>query len=173
MGYITQLLARNEYVRHINRDHWVTLLPTVVADVAVSVVITGLSVAGILVSPPWTWFGLALLLVPAGHFALRVGDWWNRQYIITNRRVMHVTGTVNKRVSDTLLDKINDVVMVQSALGRLLDFGDIEIISGSETGVDVFTRISHPISFKKGLLPPAEILSEERPPRESEHDDRE
>jgi hypothetical protein len=50
------------------------------------------------------------------------------------------------------LDKINDIVMRQSALGRLLKFGDLEIISGSEMGADVFQRIADPVGFKKAML---------------------
>ncbi len=57
-----------------------------------------------------------------------------------------------KRVSDTSLEKINDILMEQSALGRVFKFGDIEIISGSESGIDVFRRITDPIEFKKELL---------------------
>jgi hypothetical protein len=59
---------------------------------------------------------------------------------------------VNKRVSDTLLEKINDIVTEQSAMGRLLKFGDVEIIAGSDSGVDVFYRLADPIGFKKDLL---------------------
>ena len=150
MGYVEELLARNERIVRVARDHWVTLLPVILVDVAVSIVIIGFSV-GIL-SPPWTWFGLLLLVVPIGHLALRVWAWWNKQYIVTNRRIVQVTGTFGKRVSDTSLEKINDIVMEQSALGRLLKFGDIEIISGSESGIDVFRRIADPIEFKKELL---------------------
>lgn len=156
MGYVEELLARNERIARVARDHWVTLLPAILIDVAVSIVIIGFSV-GIL-SPPWTWFGLLLLVVPIGHLALRVWAWWNKQYIVTNRRIIQVTGTFGKRVSDTSLEKINDIVMEQSALGRLLKFGDIEIISGSESGIDVFRRIADPIEFKKELLDQKETL---------------
>jgi uncharacterized membrane protein YdbT with pleckstrin-like domain len=156
MGYVEALLARNERIVRVARDHWVTLLPAILVDVAVSIVIIGFSV-GIL-SPPWTWFGLLLLVVPIGHLALRVWAWWNKQYIVTNRRIVQVTGTFGKRVSDTSLEKINDIVMEQSALGRLLKFGDIEIISGSESGIDVFRRIADPIEFKKELLNQKETL---------------
>jgi len=152
MSYVTKLLARDERIIRITRDHWITLLPAILVDVAVSIVIIGLSVLGIIFSPPWTWFGLLLLLVPIGHLALCVWAWWNNQYIVTNRRIIQVTGTFNTRVSDTLLEKVNDIVMEQSALGRLLKFGDIEIITGSESGIDVFHRIADPIEFKKALL---------------------
>jgi uncharacterized membrane protein YdbT with pleckstrin-like domain len=97
-------------------------------------------------------FGLLLLFAPIGHLLVRLWVWWSRQYVITNRRIIQISGMFNKRVSDTALEKVNDIVMEQSAWGRLLKFGDLEIISGSESGVDVFRRIADPIGFKKILL---------------------
>lgn len=159
MSYVEKLLARNERIVRVARDHWITLLPTILVDVAVSSAIIGLSVTGGILWLPWTWFGLLLLVLPIGHLVLRVCVWGNRQYIVTNRRVLQVTGTFSKRVSDTSLEKINDIVMEQSALGRLLNFGDIEIISGSESGIDVFRRIADPIGFKKEFLNQKETLA--------------
>jgi hypothetical protein len=82
----------------------------------------------------------------------RIWVWWNRQYVVTNRRIIQITGMVQKRVSDTLLEKINDIVTEQSAMGRLLKYGDVEIIAGSDSGIDVFYRLADPIRFKKDLL---------------------
>jgi len=110
-------------------------------------------------SPPWTWFGLLLLVVPIGHLVFRIWAWSNRQYLVTNRRLMQVTGTFDKRVSCTALEKINDVLMEQSALGRMLGFGNIEIISGSESGIDLFRRIADPIGFKNELFDQKEALA--------------
>ncbi len=159
MSYVEKLLARNEHIVRVARDHWITLLPTILVDVAVSIVIIGLSVMGVILSPPLTWFGLLLLVVPIGHFALRIWAWGNNQYVVTNRRILQVTGAFGKRVSDTSLEKINDIVMEQSAMGCMLKFGDIEIISGSESGIDVFRRIADPIEFKKELLDQKEALA--------------
>jgi len=152
MSYVDELLISDERIVRTTRDHWITLLATILLDVALSIVIIGLSVMGVIISPPWTWFGFLLLLVPLGHFLLRFIEWWYTRYIVTNRRIIQISGTVNTRVSDTSLEKVNDIVMEQSALGRLLKFGDLEIISGSESGIDVFRRIADPIGFKKDLL---------------------
>jgi uncharacterized membrane protein YdbT with pleckstrin-like domain len=151
MSYVEKMLAQNERVVRVAHDHWITLLPTILVDVAVSIVIVGLSVAGgiFFILP---WFGLLLLLVPIGHFLIRLWVWWNRQCVITSRRIIQITGMFSKRVSDTALEKVNDIVMEQSAWGRMFKFGDIEIISGSESGIDVFRRIADPIGFKKVLL---------------------
>jgi hypothetical protein len=159
MNYIERLLASNERVVRVARDHWITLLPTILADVAISIVIVGLVVLGTLLSPPWTWFGLLLLVVPIGHFALRLWGWWNEQYIVTNRRLIWVSGKFSKRVSDTALEKINDIVMEQSSLGRMLGFGEIEIISGSESGIDVFRHVTDPIGFKNEMFDQKEALA--------------
>lgn len=159
MNYVEHLLACNERIVRVARHHWITLLPAILVDVAVGIVIVGLSVLGIILSPPWTWFGLLLLVLPLGHLALRGWGWWNERYVVTNRRLIHVTGQLAKRVSDTVLEKINDVLMEQSALGRLLNFGDIQVISGSESGIDAFYRITDPIGFKNELFEQKEALA--------------
>lgn len=152
MGYVEQLLARNERIVRVAHDHWIVLLPTILVDAALSIVVIGLSVGGVLISPPLPWFGLLFLLVPIGHLGLRMWAWWNKQYVVTDRRIIEVAGTVNKRVSDTSLEKVNDIVMEQTMMGRLLKFGDIRIIAGSDSGIDVFHHIADPIGFKKELL---------------------
>ena len=42
--------------------------------------------------------------------------------------------------------------MTQSLLGRLFGYGNIEIITGSEIGVNNLTGIADPFAFKRGLL---------------------
>jgi uncharacterized membrane protein YdbT with pleckstrin-like domain len=152
MSYVGKLLACNEQVVRTARPHWITLLPAILIDVAIGIVVVALSLLGVILSPPWTWLGLVLLILPLGHLLFRVWVWWNEQYVVTNRRLIQVTGKLSKRVSDTALEKINDVVMEQSTLGRLLDFGDVRVISGSESGVDVFQRVADPIGFKNEMF---------------------
>jgi hypothetical protein len=152
MSYIKTLLARNERVVRVARPHWITLLPTIAVDVAVGVVIVGLSVLGILLSPPYTWFALLLLLIPLVHFLVRLWAWHSKETVVTNRRIIRVAGVLDKEVSDTLLEKINDILMRQTTMGRLLNYGDLEIISGSESGIDTFRRMADPVGFKRDLI---------------------
>jgi hypothetical protein len=78
--------------------------------------------------------------------------WYYRQYVVTTRRVLQVSGVFNRTVSDTNLDKVNDVVLTQSLLGRIFGFGTVKIISGSDVGVDTFERIADPMRFKRVML---------------------
>lgn len=152
MGYVNRLMARGERVVFITRQHWITLLPIILADLVIAIVIIAFSVAGTLFAPPLPLLGLLLLLIPLGHFLTRLIIWHNEQYIVTNRRVMEVKGVYKKYVSDSSLEKVNDVAMEQSALGRLLDYGDVRIITGADTGINLFRRIAHPIRLKTTMM---------------------
>jgi uncharacterized membrane protein YdbT with pleckstrin-like domain len=87
--------------------------------------------------------------------------WSNREYVVTNRRVIQVSGTFNKRVTDSSLEKVNDVKMVQSFFGRLFNFGDLEILTASEAGIDKLSWLADPIHFKTTMLD-----AKERMPRD-------
>ena len=48
--------------------------------------------------------------------------------------------------------------MIQSAFGRIFNYGDIEILTASELGVNLFKRIDEPIHFKTAMLNAKEAL---------------
>ncbi len=85
-----------------------------------------------------------------GRLALRQLD--VQDYIITNRRVMQVEGIVNKVSKDSSLEKINDAVLRQGLFGRLLHFGDLSILTASDTTVDDFKMLNDAANFKKAML---------------------
>jgi predicted Zn-dependent peptidase len=64
-------------------------------------------------------------------------------------------------VVDSSLEKVNDVKMTQSFFGRLFDYGDVEILTASEIGVNLFKRIGDPIKFKTAMLNAKEKLGYE------------
>ena len=59
----------------------------------------------------------------------------NLEYVVTNRRVIEVSGVLNKRTTDSSLEKINDAVLTQSIFGRIFGFGDLDILTASESGI--------------------------------------
>lgn len=110
------------------------------------------------------WIAIVVAIIPAAE-AIRITlDWVNEQYIITNRRVIEVKGTINKQVSDSALEKVNDVELTQSVVGRMLGYGTVQIITGSDIGVNLFHRISGPLRFKRAMLNAKEGLHESGPP---------
>jgi uncharacterized membrane protein YdbT with pleckstrin-like domain len=159
MSYIEQLLGQNEEVVLITRQHWMMLLPAFLANAALALLIVLVSaiVAGPLGNPLGV-FATALLIIPVARFVYQYLVWVNQEYIVTNRRVIQIEGIVNKDVTDSSLEKVNDVKMSQSVLGRMLDYGDVEILTASELGANLFKRIKGPIKFKTAMLNQKELL---------------
>jgi hypothetical protein len=108
------------------------------------------------------WIGVAIAVIPFADLIRILLVWMNERYIITNRRVMEVGGIINKHVRDSALEKVNDVDLKQSVLGRILGFGTVQIITGSDIGVNMFHRISNPVRFKREMLNAKENLHGEQ-----------
>jgi uncharacterized membrane protein YdbT with pleckstrin-like domain len=126
------------------RDYWRGLLIAAILAAAITL-------STMLLFPP-ALFLLALILIPLIRLVMRVVRWWNEQYIITNRRVIQAEGVINKHVIDSSLEKVNDVVLVQSVWGRLLNYGDVEILTASDMGVNRLDRLGSPVRFKTEML---------------------
>ena len=117
---------------------------------------------------PVGWIAIVIAVAPAFELVRISLDWLNERYIITNRRVIEVRGIINKHVRDSALEKVNDVDMNQSIVGRLLGYGTVQIITGSDIGVNMFRRISNPVRFKREMLNAKENLHEVPAPAEPE-----
>jgi hypothetical protein len=159
MGYIDSLMGRNEQTVFITRQHWLVLVATALMDGLLA--IAALVVAILLGRAEGILAVLAILAVfPIIHFIIRFLNWYNAQFIVTNRRVMEIRGVINKRVSDSSLEKVNDVVLEQSILGRFLNYGTVEIITGSDIGVNFFKHMAKPVRFKTEMLNQKEGMAE-------------
>lgn len=156
MGYLENLLGRNEQVVFLTRQHWLLLVWVGVIDGMLTIAAL---VAALVLGDAFIALA-ALSVFPIIHFVIRYLNWHNEQYMVTNRRVMEVRGVINKHVSDSSLEKVNDVVLDQSILGRLLGYGTVEIITGSDIGVNIFKYMSQPVRFKTEMLNQKEDLSE-------------
>src|SRR6266511_5791303 len=103
-------------------------------------------------------YGLILVLVPVVGMLNDILVWRNKAYIVTSHRVIQISGVFSKDVVDSSLEKVNDVKMSQSFWGRLFGYGDIEILTASEIGVNLFKRIAEPVKFKTSMLNAKEEL---------------
>ena len=161
-SYIDSLLGEREKILLISRQHWFTLVSSIVLEIVIFIVIlvagSALAIAYPSLSVVALVVGILILLVPLITMVMDILNWTNRQYIITNRRVMQISGVVNKNVIDSSLEKVNDIKMVQSVFGRIFDYGDVEILTASELGANKFRRIARPIHFKTTMLNAKEKL---------------
>jgi uncharacterized membrane protein YdbT with pleckstrin-like domain len=115
-------------------------------------VMTAISIAYAANQSPIILAAYLLILIPLFSMIRDIVAWKDREYIVTNRRVIQIFGIFNKSVVDSSLEKVNDVKMTQSFFGRMFDYGDIEIMTASEQGINLFKRIGDPIKFKTAML---------------------
>jgi len=160
--YLESMLGERERIIYVTRQHWLILARNIVLEIATMVAIVimiGLALgllshlAGLVII-----LGALIFLLPLATMLRDILNWSNRQYVITNRRVMQIAGIVNKTVSDSSLEKVNDVKMTQTAPGRMFNYGDVEILTASELGVNLFRQISNPVHFKTSMLNAKEAL---------------
>ena len=153
-SYLQQLLAKDEEIILVTRRHWLFLLGAILPELLLILLILG-GVSTLWAMTPlsgFSAFGFLLLLLPVISLIRDVMRWYADKHIITTRRVIHMSGVWSKNVIDSSLEKVNDVMMEQSALGRIFNYGDIEILTASEIGVNRFARIANPVGLKTAML---------------------
>ncbi len=159
-NYIENMLGENERIILITRQHGFVLFSSIIAEIVVTLIV--IAAFGIMISVnSMAWLGFLLALIPLSIMTWDIFTWNNHQYVVTNRRVIQIAGIFNKAVIDSSLEKVTDIKMTQSFFGRLFDYGDVEIMTASETGVNLFKRIGDPVKFKTAMLNAKEKLGYE------------
>ena len=158
--YINSMLGETERIILVTRQHGFVLFSSIAAEIVVTLIVFT-AVTVMTFTNPVAAFGYLLALIPLAIMAWDIMTWNNHQYVVTNRRVIQIAGIFNKDVIDSSLEKVTDIKMTQSFFGRLFDFGDVEILTASEIGVNLFKRIGDPIKFKTAMLNAKEKLGYE------------
>ena len=159
--YADTLLANGEVVAMRTRQHWIAIIrdilyPIVILIVVIAIffLISGIASDGFVgsVKSVVSWLSLGGLVVALAWSAWVIWRWASEDYLVTNRRVLKVEGIFNKHSADSSLDKVNDAVLDQSVFGRMLDFGDLDILTANEESVDRYKSLNHAPAFKREML---------------------
>lgn len=172
MSYNDRLMGTNEFPVFITRKHWSVVLQKSIKWILLALIMLAIGVA-IFIFLPQVQNGqysdklpivagivAFLILLDLINLAVDIMRWQNQQYIITNWRVVQTFGILNKTSIDSSLEKVNDVRLDQSWLGRIFNYGNLEIMTGSEVGVNLLNNIASPVAFKKALINAKEKLQE-------------
>jgi uncharacterized membrane protein YdbT with pleckstrin-like domain len=161
MGYAEELLSEGERIIAREKQHWFvfvagarfTILAVVIA-VILAILSSGIRDEGAegAVRTILQWITLILFFGGLVVLAWTTLRYLSQEYILTNRRVIQLQGVLNKTTLDSGLEKINDAALSQSIFGRLFGFGDLEILTASDSAVSKFHMIINPIAFKKAIL---------------------
>lgn len=165
VDYVKQQLGANEKIRYTERHHWIFF----VAEMIKWILFAAAVLAVIIIfrvwwfeGASWVWWLLLVFLVPAARIAWGFLSWRMNVYVLTNRRVIESTGVLSKRVADSSLEKLTDIVLKQSILGRMLDYGDIVVLTAAAgAGINNLRQIRKPMEFKTQMLDAKEELEHE------------
>ncbi len=156
MSYIGKLLGKDEVILLETRRHAFVLLGQFFKELLIlAALVTGWIVIRGLGNPEFFWIEIVLAAISAVVLISLFVDWlrWNNEaFFVTNRRVVQASGVLNKKVLDSSLSKINDVIMEQSFLGRIFDYGTIKILTATEEVINRVDKISRPMEFKKAMM---------------------
>lgn len=139
MAYPQNLLAEGETVEFELKPHWRALIvPAIVLVIDVFLLVWLFVWASGLDNAFGNVFKWVVVLVGLGVLVfgtlLPFARWMTTQYVFTTRRLITREGLVSKTGRDMPLSKVNNVSFRVSALGRMLNFGDLTIQSAGEDG---------------------------------------
>jgi hypothetical protein len=164
--YADRLLADGERVALRSRQHLLATIiegrvPWVLLVLALVLIFLDLSLTQGMLRDLFGLLGLGLLLVALVWLGYIYLSWLNQDYLVTNRRVIKVEGILGKRSADSSLEKINDAVLQQSLFGRMLGYGDLDIMTAAEESVDRYRMLSQAQTFKRTMLDEKHKLEQE------------
>jgi len=156
---LDKFLATGEVSLRAEHQHWFVLIANAIyAFLAwvLAAILLWLNAAFFngngLISTVTGWAVVILTIGGLIWFGWQVLVWQNEQFVLTNRRVLRLTGVLNKTVMDSSLEKINDAVLSESVFGRIFGFGDLEILTASESWISLLRMLPHPDQFKRAML---------------------
>ena len=76
--------------------------------------------------------GLFFALFIAGRWAWIMADWWVEKFIVTDKRVLLVTGIAYRKVAIMPLVKVTDLTFNRSPTGMLLGYGEFVVESAGQ-----------------------------------------
>jgi hypothetical protein len=158
MPYIDGKLASGERVLRREHQHWFVLVADArygILAIVAAILLLILRGAARTTGQFDTLIGyvvLALVIGGLAYLGWQILRWMNEEFVVTTRRVLQLEGVLNKRVLDSSLEKINDAVLTQSLFGRIFGFGDLDILTASETGISRLRMLKDADDFKRAML---------------------
>ena len=89
------------------------------------------------------------ILILSFAFAWAISIHGGKQYVVTTHRLIFKRGIINRNSFELLLRKCEGIQVDQSILGRILDYGTVNVTTGEAT--NSYKYIKHPLTFSKNI----------------------
>jgi membrane protein YdbS with pleckstrin-like domain len=130
---VRRYLFPTEKFRGEWRRHWIHLVKRLSLGVLITFILG--YIAGFLAKEGYQ-DALTILVVlwlgVIGWVLWDVAEWYYDRFILTNKRVMIISGIIARKVAMLPLGRVTDMKYTQSPLGRILGYGTFEIESAGQ-----------------------------------------
>jgi len=130
-------LKKDEKIIMETKPHWLTLVGPFLLMLIGSII-------GIIIGS----FGLLIGLVLVGYFIYKIIQRNNNLWTVTNLRVIDEYGVFSNNTKESPLDKINNVSYLQSFLGKIFGYGNVQIQTAAEIGSTTYFAVENPKELK-------------------------
>jgi uncharacterized membrane protein YdbT with pleckstrin-like domain len=150
--YIDENLQPGEKVLYSTNAHWIFFLPAIGLWIlaAIFLALSGMVPAGSpLMLVCWAMAAIVALIA----LYKTVTAWfqrWTTETDVTNLRVVHKTGFINRQTFEMSLDKIESVDVDQSIPGRIFGYGNVTI-TGVGKSEEKLATVSSPLAFRNAI----------------------
>lgn len=170
MLYIQESLSPDEEIVHIGHFHWVYTAQAILSIVwgilgCIAVIVGGIFFQQVY-GPEFysqNWLGMVRELHPGVRlggfliFVLGLLSFANRMVIkatteiaITSSRLIYKRGLVARHVGEMSIDRIEGVNVLQTIMGRILNYGRI-MVRGMGVGEVILPSLADPIAFRRAI----------------------
>jgi hypothetical protein len=146
-AYTAATLQFDERPLHQTTIHWMALSGSVIGAVLSLIVIVPIAMFASWRAFYWAWL---LLVIPAGILLSAAITVRTSELVITDRRVLIKVGFIQRHTFEMFISKIESVAVFQSMLGRLFNYGTVEI-RGTGGSSESFATIAAPLPFRDAI----------------------
>jgi hypothetical protein len=146
-AYTAATLQPDERPLHQTHIHWIALSGAVIGAVLCLIVIVPIAMFASWRGFYWAWL---LLVIPIGIVLSAAVTIKTSELVITDRRVLIKVGFIQRHTFEMFISKIESVGVFQSMLGRLLNYGTVEI-RGTGGSSESFATIAAPLPFRDAI----------------------
>lgn len=156
-------LRDHETILFNTRTHWLTVWKAFL----VLLLAVGFFIAAYFMAAPGPGnktlrlASLIVLALAVLYFAYR--EWYRRRdiWVVTNLRVIDEEGIFTLESKESPMEKINNISYRQTILGRILNFGEVEIQTAAMDGATLYTMITNPKKLEDTIAKAREKLARE------------
>jgi len=145
--YTAATLQANERPLHHTTIHWMALSGSIIGAALSLIVIVPIAMFASWKDFYWAWL---LLLLPIGILLSAAVTVKTSELVITDRRVLIKVGFIQRHTFEMFISKIESVAVFQSMMGRLFNYGTVEI-RGTGGSSESFATIAAPLQFRDAI----------------------